>query len=167
MPRTSKYQYHAFSNEVIDDIAKRFRLYFIRRASRKLTYREAQTLIDHESGPSPKPSGKITSDNTRPRVTGGGRARPTDEQVNGILERHAIANEAEPDEWDAVFDELMKRSYLPLEFKKVILMAFMDNLENYTISDELHVTLKTYYNYRRAILDMAAVIAVSKGLLKP
>lgn len=153
----------AFPQETTARIAREFYGYFRRKSQQRLTYREARTLIDNVSGPVPPPSVVSAIDYSRPRVSGGGRPRPTDNEVESIFRRH----EEDPSEWDNVFDELLRRHDTDQEIKRLVFMNFRDGCGDGAICDELHISRPTYYRKRRSVLERAGVIAVEFGLLKP
>jgi hypothetical protein len=153
----------AFPQETTACIARKFYGYFWRKAQQRLTYREARVLIDNVSGPVPPPSSVSAIDYSRPRVSGGGRPRPTDSEVESIFRRH----EEEPSAWDDVFDELLRRHETDRETRRLIFMTFRDKCGDGAICEEMHISRSAYYDKRRSILERAGVIAVELGLLKP
>jgi len=161
LPR--EYQIQAFSNEVINMIAGEFREYFKRKKRGGLSIREAATLVDYVNGPKPRRSS--AKDVTQTRVTGGGLHRPTAEDVEAIYLRHGQGQDGS--EWDIVFDEVLNSYRSCRENETLILLCFRDNHSDFVISDELRISISTYYRYRRHILERSAVIAVKYGLLEP
>ena len=155
----------AFTKETLDKVAEELRGYFRRKSAPRLSHAEARALIDHAGSPAPRWSSGGEQALLQPRVTGGGPRRPTDGEIEGIVQR-AAARSA-PSEWDEVFDELMTRHPSGSLEKRLILMSFRDGHGYSAICEELAIGPTTYFAHRRGILGQAAVIAVEKGALKP
>ena len=144
-------------------IACEFHEYFKRKKRRGLSIREAATLVDYVNGPKPRSS--AAKDVTQTRVTGGGLHRPTTEDVEAIYLRHGQVQDCS--EWDIVFDETLSTYRSCRENETLILLCFRDRHSDFVISDELRISISTYYRYRRQVLERAAVMAVKLGVLEP
>jgi hypothetical protein len=156
----------ALPQKTTDYIAEQFRAYFDRKANRGMNHREARDIIDYlsVSGPAPAPSGSGAIDPTKPHVTGGGgRPRPSQERIEGILNKYAVEEDVAL--WNTVFDELIevyKRSH-NRKALRVIRMSFELQLKREAVCDKMRITERTFNNYRIAILTAAAICAIRKG----
>ena len=153
-----KYQSEAFSKETTEDIALQFYLYFERkRVQQQLSLRDAETLIDFVSGPVPHPRKVGAVDLTQPQVSGGGKVRPTDTDVDRILGVNP---------WDAVFEEVIQRQEDPSLKLDLIYLAFREQKKEPDICEELHIDRSTYYRHRKTVLLLAGMLAVKNGILE-
>lgn len=150
-----------FPRKTTDYIAEQFCNYFQRKLDHRMTIREAKTLIDFVSGPSPAPQEVGATDYSSPRVSGGGTVRPTESQVEEIFQKY---EDTAP--WDAVFDDLLRQCKEEPTAVEIIHMAFRDGKRESEICEKLNISPKTYYNYRITILVRAAVLATVAGNLE-
>ena len=165
MQEVNPFQTWTFSREAISDIAKEFRNYYDRKKRGNISISEARMLIDHASGPAPGMTGSAAIDYTRVKVTGGGlMTRPSDQDVQAIYDKRDT-DKATPHEWDIVFDEIIEAHKEHPITEKLIFLCFRDRHSSYIICDELYIGATTFYNYRRVILEQAALIAIKKAVL--
>jgi hypothetical protein len=157
----------ALPQKTTDYIAEQFRAYYERKAHRGMDLREARDIIDYlsVSGPAPAPIGSGAIDPSKPHVTGGGgRPRPSPERIEGILNKYAV------DEidalWNDAFDELIRQYKTDKNNKalRIIKLAFQKQLKRETLCEIMHISEKTFNNYRLAILTAAAICAIQKGV---
>jgi hypothetical protein len=149
-----------FPREVTDYIAEQLTAYFQRKQDRRMSVRDAAAMIDFVSGPAPSASGGNTTDFSKPRVSGGGKVRPTEQRIEGIVRKYI----AEESEWDAVFDRLI-RQCREHDAVKLIHYVFRDGKREAEVCEALHISRPTYYNYRSAILNRAVAMATASGIL--
>ena len=133
-----------FNRETTDYIAEQFYLYFQRKQGKgqSMAAEEAKDLIDYVQLGS---SGKI----------------PPESRVKMIIEKVE-----DIPVWNEVFDELIRRCEQEPDAEKIILLAFRDRQKEEHICDNMIICPKTYYNYRVVILCRAAVLAVTKGVIR-
>lgn len=159
-----------FERETTDDIAIRFRAYFVRleeAKTKRVKYsrKEAQSMIDFAAGPAPSPTDSKAFDPSKVRVHGGGRIRPSTADFEAIIEKH------EPPlvdrKWDGVFSTYMKLMAPDSETTAFIHLVFRDELSAGSVCEELCISEATFYDRRIKILTKIAVLAVAKSILKP
>lgn len=157
----------ALPQKTTDYIADQFRAYFDRKAQRHgMNYKDARAFVDFLSvaGPAPEPAESAAIDYAKPRVSGsGGRKRPSQERIEQILDKYAI--EEEEAMWDSVFDALIAL-YEDRGNKKalrLIKLAFQKQLKREEICEKMHISEKTYRNYRTAILTLAGISWIQRG----
>lgn len=152
-----------FSREITDYIAHEFCNYFQRKTNKtkRMSVKEAKALIDYAGTPSPSPSTRSGIDYSKPRVSGGGIKKPSEDKIALILQKID-----EQTLWDEVFDELIEKVKKEPDAKRFILLMFREKLKEEDICDKMIITRATYYRYRSIILSKAAVIAVKKDLIK-
>ncbi len=155
-----------FLQETTDYIAEQFRAFFDRKEKRPLSLKDARTMVDFVSGPAPASLGGSAIDPSKPYVTGGGRPRPSAEQVTRILEKYENTDE-DADLWDEVFTELI-RSLKEENHKKalrLIKLAFKKQIKTERICEIMDIkSTRTYNNYRLVILTKAGILAIKKGI---
>lgn len=159
----------AFPREVTDFVGEQFCAFFVRRRSRALTLPDARRLIDYVAGPTPGSgagSGRAV-DLTRPFVRGGGRTRPSPGDIDALLRKYTGAV-PDSEEWDAVFEELIRcyQSERNSKALRVIRLAFERCRKRDDICRLMHISTQTFHNYRLAVLCRASVLAAARGLLK-
>lgn len=158
-----------FSREITDYIAHEFCNYFQRKTNKtkRMSVKEAKALIDYAGTPSPSPSTRSGIDYSKPRVSGGGVKKPSEGRITLILQK--IDNQTL---WDEVFDELIEKVKDDTLSTRLIYLSFKERKREEDIlvelgDDENELGRTTYYTRRLTILNKAAVIAVSKGLIAP
>lgn len=151
-----------FERKTTDYIAQQLGAYFMRKKDRpKMSLRDARALIDFVSGPAPIPNDSVTTDLAKPRVSGGGAVRPTEQRIERLLQKYAT-----DEKWDGVFDELIRKCRREPDAVKIIHYAFRDRRKESDICEKMSISRQTFYNYRGAILNRAAVIATAAGMLE-
>lgn len=155
----------ALPRETTDYIAEKFREYFEAKAAGRLTLKDARKVVDYLSisGPASEPVGAGAHDTTKPHVKGGGRTRPTQEQIERILDKKSMF---EPDDlWNEVFDEVLRmyNAENNIKAKRFIGLCFKKQLKREDVCKKMHISEKTFNNYRIAILTAAGICAVQKG----
>jgi hypothetical protein len=156
-----------FPREITDYVGDQFCAFFGRRMRHAMTLWEAQMLIDHAAGPAPAMGTGRAADLTRPRVDGGGRTRPSGEDIEAILHKYA-GGQFEDNDWDGVFTELIRSYQAERDAKalRVIRLTFERNKKREAICEQMHISTRTFHNYRLAVLSRACLLAVSRGLVK-
>ena len=152
-----------FPKETLDTVSKELKDYFRRKRCGKMSPRDAEKLIDYVSGPTPRGGAYSATDYTKPRVSGGGTRRPSDGDIEAIMNKYS---EEKPNEWDEVFARLMKEVEDDPQAKGIVQMAFRDGLSGFVIAEEGYIGRTTYFRKRRTILEKAALIAVEMGVLE-
>jgi hypothetical protein len=149
-----------FDRETTDYIAREFNCYFYRLWRKRLSIKEARTIIDFVSEGSAPGFGSITFDYSVPRVKGGGNKKPEEGEVRKIME-----NAPTPNEWDQVFAELIDRCSEDDILKGIIYLYFKDCNSVDKVCDKLHISKHLFFKNRRIILSRAGVLAVKQGLI--
>jgi hypothetical protein len=146
---------------------REFRTYFERINRPKMTYKDAQTLIDYVSGPVPEPHEEAGAmDMSKVRVSGGGRIRPSKEKVDSLIERLEDNAETELEtEWDRVFLELIERCKCEPRAPEVIEYAYRLQLPEDDILKMMNISRATYFNYKSTILSQAGILAVKYEII--
>lgn len=153
-----------FSREIMDYIDRRFQAHYCKRTS-QMSIAEANMLIDYVSGPVPIPHGLRASDYTKPRVSGGGKTRPTRAQVDLLFNK--VEKQYDLDSaWDGVFENLITRCENEPDAKKIIEYTYEERLYDSDICEKMNISRTTYYEYRSTILSRAGLLAVQAGILK-
>lgn len=147
-----------FSKETLDYVAHRFKIYF-HGHDRRMSYRDAATLIDYVSGPAPACGGSDAIDLTRPHVSGGGGRRPSDSSVEGVVGRLEEMQDID-DEWAAVFDELRQRCERDPEAEQIIKYAFEKRQTEAETCEAMGISRSTYHRDKATVLSIAAVLAI-------
>jgi len=160
------YSFGAISRAMRDKIAKEFKAYFVRGAIKgervKMSMEDASKLIDYAGSPGRSPGG-ITYNYAAGLTRGGGTRKPSYGEIVEICRKYY---EDEVNPWDIVFDKIMERYTWNTSAGQLILMSFCDCLSVETISAAIGVSEYTYYRNRRGLLDQAAFIAVSEGIIE-
>jgi len=156
-------QFRLFPKHVLHGIACEFIEYFKRKEHRKLTLKDAATMIDYVAGPAPRSMGMKSTSIALTQGKGGGRPRPTAMQIEEIFNRHY--HDLDIHDWDSVFDELIEVHKKQRETMSLIYLTFRDKHSWYVICDELNVSMASYYRQRHRILEFAGYIATKKALL--
>ena len=150
------------SREASNYISAQFYLYFRRRErNKKMSYADALALIEYIGGPSPMPHDIGSMDYAQVRVQGGGRRRPSDGEIIGILERAEDQHK-----WDEVFDEVMRWVAKDQTAEQLILLHFKDGGRWSDVAEKLYLSEKTVYNYRETVITRAAILAYGAGILQ-
>jgi hypothetical protein len=154
-----------FPRETTDYIARQFCAYFDRKKPQKMTIADAQKLIDYVSGPAPRVSGIDNIDYSRPRVSGGGRRRPSDIEIENMIKRY-YNEDTYLSDWDEVFDMVIRyyKRKSNQEVLQLIKLAFKEQKKCENVCKTLHISERSFYNNRLQILNKSAVFAISIGL---
>lgn len=148
-----------FARETTDYIADRFCEYYDKMRPKPISIIQAEKLIDYVSGPCPKPSGNTTVNLSSPHVTGGGKRRPSKNEIDAIVN----ADDG-PTVWDELFDALIARSGESL--RQLMQYAFDEQMPADEIAQRLGIVDREYYRRRLVILSQAAVMAAVAGLIE-
>lgn len=152
-----------FPRDTTDFVADQFVRYYKRKKPVKLSPRDAAAMIDNIVGPAPRPAPAGSIDYARPKVSGGGKVRPTDSMIESIMRKYIDDPESNTGIWDAVFDEILQKYKSDRLIMRFINLAFRDCVSEPCICAELNISTASYYLYRNVILTRAAIYAAFKG----
>jgi len=142
-------------------IENKFYAYFSKKRTRvKISLKDAEKLVDYASWPAPRIGTMSAMDVSQGRVSGGGRRKPSRDEVDAIFSRCTAQ-----DEWDELFDDLMDRTEDD-QITQTIILVFCECLPEETVCEMMHVSHTAYTERKSAILCKAGILAVQKGLLE-
>lgn len=153
-----------FTRETTDYIADQFTRFYSRKYGPKMTVRDARILIDFVAGPVPAGTGTGATDYSRPRISGGGSMRPTQEMYDAIITRYTPDEETEG--WNNVFNQMIEKYAQDKAVTCFMEMIFKDGASCEDICETFHIEAATFYRKRLTLLEQAGVIAYSKKLIK-
>ena len=154
-----------FTRNQLDYIDRQLAQYFLPHSkAHSISYRDAKKMIDYVSSPVSIPNEPNGIDLSAPKVQGGGGRRPTESEYDAIIakaEQKADQNE----EWRQLIREFLVRIQGDKTAEQMIKFTYKDKLLDYEISEHMNISLRTFYSYKKSVLEKVGTLAVQEGLM--